>query len=562
MRHRGGLDCGMSSEQTSREADGAVVGAAGRASKASRKGRALLGAAAILYWGAGMLSGAGGVAVVGSLGGCSGGYSQLSGDSAADLKNPKYRWQLRGEALDKLWEESGSSAEARTRTRMLLKDMLWDAEHTPTELRVKIMEKLLSDTDEANLADSRAMARLMMPKEVSRGLLVYVCSVVGARGWVDFTGPLIRSYARPQVLVPDKERCERGALEALYPGQSVEQTVYNAFVHPPPMDPIPGMDPTARLRTDAWDLLGRLDSSGAFRLQALKETGVPADDQVLTSIQRSARELRAIPISGGEISWLLSLTSEENTENAAWWGEAMSAVSRLSMEQYLGLCLRHVEAVRWASANRPQWMGMSRDGLLKELKNRLDRRTTHKRSADQQANRKPARQDLESWEGKLLWGDLLTLLVLDDALAESKLRAQLIQQQRLDYEDKQTEYGGVLDFGGGTAEKSWSGEEKTSPPAWRARLYPPRSAQRFADDRFIASNDMMAAADRALAIYHFHTQRYRNDEYAGPSDGDIEFAASSGRSCVVFTSIREGTVNADYYQPNGVVIDLGELKVP
>lgn len=499
--------------------------------------------------------------VLGS-GGCGGGYSQLSGDNVSDLKNPKYRWQLRGEALDKLWEESANDPEARSRTRAILKEMLWDAEHTPTELRVKIMGKMLSDTDEANLADSRTMARLMMPKEPSRGLLVYVCSVVGARGWVDFTGPLIRSYARPQPLVPEKERCERGALEALYPGQSVERTVYNAFVHPPPMDPIPGMDPTQRLRTDAWDLLGRLDASGSFRLQALQETGVPGDDAVLTAIQRSARELHAIPISGGEISWLLSLTAEDNAENAAWWSESTSAVSRLTMEQYLGLCLRHIEAVRWATAHRPQWVSSSRQDLLAEVKRRLESRKTHRRYADQQSNRKPSRQDLDTWQSKLLWGDLLSLLVIDDALAEPKVRAQLFQQQKLDFEDKQTEYGGVIDYGGGATEKSWSGEERTTAPDWRARLYPPRSAQRFADDRFIASTDMMIAADRALAIYHFHSQRYRNEEYAGPSDGDLEFTTTSGRSCIVLTSIHEGTLNVDYYQPNGAIIDLGEITPP
>ncbi|HLO40047.1 MAG TPA: hypothetical protein VK176_03425, partial [Phycisphaerales bacterium] len=206
---------------------------------------------------------------------CSGSSNTtLSGDYVADLKNPKYRWQLRGEALDLLWEESDGNPEARKRTREVLKEMAWDAEHVPTELRIKIMGKLLTDKDEANLADSRAMARLMVPKEPSRGLLVYLSSVIGARGWTDFTGPLIRSYSRNQPLVPDDQRCERGALLSLYPDKKIEEIVYANFIQPPEMDPLPGVDTTQRLRVEAWDLLARLDPSGSFRVRALAETAV------------------------------------------------------------------------------------------------------------------------------------------------------------------------------------------------------------------------------------------------------------------------------------------------
>ncbi len=503
-----------------------------------------------------------GLSLAASLAGCSGG-PELTGDNVADVKNPRFRWDIRGKALDQLWDESASNPQARATTRAMLKEMAWDVQNTPTELRVKIMDKLLHDPDEANLADSKTMARLMIPKESSRTVLVYVCSVIGARGWIDFTGPLIRSYARPQILVPEKERCERGALLALYPGQSIEQIVYNAFVHPPGMDEIPGLDATVRLRSEAWDLLGRLDPTGSFRIRALQETGVPADDAVLTAIQRSAREVKAIPISGGEIPWLLSLVSAENAENAAWWSEVSSIAARLDDEQTRGLCLRNLEPLRWAAANRPQLLTSGRAALLAELHRRLDDRKTHRRSIDQTANRRPIRQDLESWQDKLTWGDMLTLLAIDDVLADPKVRSQILQQQVLDYQDKQTEYGGVIDFGGaGGTEKTWTGDDKATSNSWRARLFPPRSAQRFADDRFIASTDMMNAGDRALAIYHFHTQRYRNEDYAGPSDGDQEFAASVGRSCVVFTSIREGVLNVDYYQPSGAIIDMGEILRP
>ncbi len=496
--------------------------------------------------------------------GCGTSYSKLSGDSIADVRNPRFNWQLRGEALDRLWEEGAADADLRRHSREMLKQMAWDAAGTPTELRLKIMEKLFSDTDEANLADTRKMARLMIPKEQSRTMMVYLCSVAGARRFTDFTGPLVRSFARPQPLVPDKDRAERGALAALYPDRPVEQTVYDVFIHPPAMDDIPGLNVTERMRSEAWDLMARLDPSGSFRLRAIGETNVPAEDVELSAIQRSAREARAIPIAGAEIPWLVSLLSADKPENAAWWSAATAVVAQLSAEQQRGLCLRHLEPLRWASTNNPRWLAASREALLAELGERLKDRHTHRRAADSTSNRKPVRQDLETWKGRLAYGDVLAILVIDDSVRSARAVSGLFQQRELDFQDKQTEYGGIVDMAGaaGTLEKTWSGQEKASDGAWRMRLFPPRSAQRYSDEQFVASVDMMNAADRALAIYHFHTMRYRNDDFAGPSDGDIEFAGTCGRSCIVLTSVRESTLNVDYYQPGGAVIDLGEIQQP
>jgi hypothetical protein len=49
---------------------------------------------------------------------------------------------------------------------------------------------------------------------------------------------------------------------------------------------------------------------------------------------------------------------------------------------------------------------------------------------------------------------------------------------------------------------------------------------------------------------------------AGPSDGDILYAADSGRTCLVFTSVASDTLNVDLYTPNGAVIDLGMIVAP
>lgn len=492
--------------------------------------------------------------------GCS--PSRLTGDHAADLKNPQIRSETRAQALDLFWDQAGQTPESRRQARALLKDMAWSLE-TPGDLRIRIMEKLLGDPDEDNLADSRAMARLMIPKEPSRAMLVYLCSVVGARGWDDFTGPLIRSYARPLLLVPDKERSERGALAALFPDRSVERTVYEAFVRPPPMDPIPGIDVVERLRTDAWDLLGRLDPSGSIRLQAINETDVPADDAILTAIQRASREVGAIPISGSEIPWLVSLLSPDKPANTAWWSEVSSLSARLNSEQRTRLALRHLEPLRWAARHRAAWMDSTRASLTATLEARLKGRQTHRRAIDQTSNRKPVRQDLDTWRAALSWGDLLAILVIDEALSDPGIRAQIFRHMILDHQDKQTEYGGLLeDAAHSASDTSWARDAASPTSAWRARLFPPRTSQRYSDEQFVASADMMNAADLSLAIYHFHAQRFRNEVYAGPSDGDLEFATSSGRSCIVFTCIGEDILNVDYYQPGGAILDLGDIRRP
>ncbi|MBL8964789.1 MAG: hypothetical protein KF787_12655 [Phycisphaeraceae bacterium] len=492
--------------------------------------------------------------------GCS--PSRLTGDHAADLKNPQIRSETRAEALTLFWDQSGQTPESRRQARALLKDMVWSQE-TPGDLRIRIMEKLLGDPDPENLADSRAMARLMIPKEPSRAMLVYLCSVVGARGWDDFTGPLIRSYARPLLMVPDKERSERGALLALHPDRSVERTVYEAFVRPPSMDEIPGINTTERLRTDAWDLLGRLDPSGTIRQQALAETAVPADDTILAAIQRASREAGVIPISGSEIPWLVSLLSSEKTRNTAWWSEVSSLSSRLSGEQRAGLCLRHLEPLRWASRNRPAWIDSTRSSLAATLESRLKDRRSHRRAIDQTSNRKPVRQDLDTWRARLSWGDLLAILVIDEAVSDPGIRSNIFRHMILDHQDKQTEYGGIIeDAAHAPPDSAWGKEAAASTSGWRARLFPPRTSQRYSDEQFVASADMMNAADLSLVIYHFHAQRFRNEVYAGPSDGDLEFATSSGRSCIVFTCISEETLNVDYYQPGGAIIDLGDIRKP
>ena len=95
-----------------------------------------------------------------------------------------------------------------------------------------------------------------------------------------------------------------------------------------------------------------------------------------------------------------------------------------------------------------------------------------------------------------------------------------------------------------------------------ARLFAPRPASRIGDERFVASADMLRSSDRALAHYHFHVQKWGNARFAGPSTDDRVYAWRQGRTCLVFTGIRKGVLAVDYYQPNGLILDLGEITRP
>ena len=43
---------------------------------------------------------------------------------------------------------------------------------------------------------------------------------------------------------------------------------------------------------------------------------------------------------------------------------------------------------------------------------------------------------------------------------------------------------------------------------------------------------------------------------------DVQYAARSGRTCLVITTVGKQRLNFDVYTPDGVVIDLGVFDVP
>lgn len=489
----------------------------------------------------------------GTLQSCSSGPSSTP---ITDMRNPGLSESARIDAMDAAWSTSQPGTAEREMARNAMKDLVWSSA-TPSQLRIRIMGTLLDSPDPTEAADARNMAKLIMPREKSRQMVTLLADIAGTRGWDDFVPPLIRSYSRWVPEVKDTERAERIALDRLAKGKPVEHLVFAAFVTPPEAEETYGVNWQDRLRSDAWDLLGRLDADGSMRIGLITSLDAPGmvkpDDRVLQTIRACFKDLRSIPLTGDELKWAMRLRDEKIAENAAWWSACRGVIAGLDFDRTGPLALRHAEPIRWASTHKSEWISMTRAELKNVLSERIKTRKTNVRSAEPPNVGRTYRENLDAWDDRLRWGDVLSMLVIDEALSEANIAPALTRFAELDRKDTTTEYGGIV------RQSTAAEATENNAPKFITVLYPPRPGQRMGDTQFIASDDMVANSDVALLHFHFHAQSSSNRGYSGPSYADLEYARRYGRNCIVFTSVSEGVLGIDYYQANFAVVDLGEL---
>jgi hypothetical protein len=492
-----------------------------------------------------------------ALAACSG--PSFKGDPLLEVANHTEPTRNRVAAVEAAKVEAASDGSRKAAAQRVFRDVAWTSAD-PAGVRLAVLKALIDDPDPKIAEDARATAKLLLPKERSIEVVTYLSTTAVQRGWTDCIPPLIRSYSRTPASigwiggVQEADRPERLAIQSLSGGRPVEQVVFENFLKPPELASTYGMDWAKRFRADAWDLLARLDVDGSMRVQMLAAQPDDGTDEVVLQIRRCVKELHAMPLTGDELKWMMSLVDPKKRDNSQWWEQTSKAIASCTDAARSNvLNIRHAEAIHWASTVHPQWLSASREELLSQLKERLAQRTIHQRNIESGKYR--VSEALDHWESRLRWADLICILAIDDIVRQPQVVQALATQAELDRRDETTEYGGILTLKTGVA------DPRTKPAAlqWVAMLYPPRPGQRQGDERFIASDDMIAASDLAMAHYHLHAQKEKNGSYAGPSPGDLMYAARSGRNCIVFTTLGGGLMDVDYYQPDGIVIDLGEI---
>ena len=461
------------------------------------------------------------------------------------------------EASQLAWADVRAGVSNREETRKAVKDIAWPSNQTPADLRLAVIRQLLDDSE--GEADSRNFVRLMLPYERKFPIVEYLSAEAARRGWEEVTPSLVRSYARPSPDIPDADRPERKALEALHPGKTAAEVAFEVFLNLPVEDGPYAADDRRVLREDAWDLLNRLDSNGSIRASLLAAAAEPSaryreQEPIEVSLAACVSDLRLLPKTGRELSWLQRLREAHRLDRSKtpWWTQAAQAMTKAKDEDVPHLRMRHVEPIRWASIHQPAWLEASRATLLAELDSRLQGRPFNRRARAREGD--PLRYErLSEWEPVLSRVDLIAILVIDTTLQDEAIIREMFRQADLDHDDKTTEYGGILD------QLSYEDQNHF---AYRALLYPPRPMSRVGDRKFIASRDMIEQSDRSLAHYHFHVQSWNSGAFTGPSPEDLLYATNHARQCLVLTAVGRGELAVDYYQPGGIVIDLGEIPRP
>ncbi|MEO0512778.1 MAG: hypothetical protein AAF108_07770 [Planctomycetota bacterium] len=509
------------------------------------------------------------------LAGC-GGRASVPADPLATAQDPSRTSGARLRAVAALPGSVEAGDLSRDMATRALYGLAWQRRQT-TALRLAAIASLFElaegqSTESGAGSAARSLVLEMLPTERDRSVSADLSKRAAELGWTDAAAAIVRAFSDPDQQIEDRERGEHAALAALFPEREVVETVFAVFADPDLSgsgSPIwtsvgrsvggavaPGLE--GRVRRDAWELLSRLDASGEARVRLLQQTvvdGSSVEDETLRALGDGLTIARVIPLTGEELEWLTAMRSD-GAAAERWWGELRGALKRLDADQRRGMRLRHLEAVRWASVHRTPWLTLGRDGLIERITERLGGRVMRQRSVSTRATRTAAFADHAAG---MSWPALLSLLVVDEAVHDARVLAGLSGQIPEDRADRSTEYGGLL-----IALDADEGDHARDVGEFRAGLYRPRPSERVGDERFVASRFMIADSTLALAHYHFHAQRVDNTRYAGPSAGDLEYAARHGRLCLVFTTVGESEIDVDLYTPEGVVIGLGavDLSVP
>jgi hypothetical protein len=418
------------------------------------------------------------------------------------------------------------------KTREPLKKIVWNR-GLSAEIRLAAFDALLAHDE----ADTVAMLGYLLPSETDWVVLEAFMLDAQSRQWTQLRAAIVRSLRREVPEPALEDRPEYLALLALSPGKTIEEIVYSVFA-----DTTLTGELGQRARQDAWSMLLKLDPDRAHVQQLLASTG-ETSDELLGNLIAAAQDLSSVPSTPEQIRWLRQLRQPGHSQ---FWDQATAALARVPASVREEMQLAFLAPLVYAEVTSSEIVGASRQTLLDTMRERLSsRRIMERRTGDTFDH--PER--LATWEEVLTWGELLSLVVIDDALHQDALMRELFTQAQEDRADKSTEYGGLL-------------LRDPANDSLRVQRYIPRPTQRRGDTTYIAPPEMMLAATEALVFYHFHANGVQNRLRAGPSEADKTFSAESGRVCMVVSTLQRGRLDVDVYFPSGAVVDLGVFELP
>lgn len=404
-----------------------------------------------------------------------------------------------------------------------LNSMIWDRGFGTSERKYAIDQ--LIKYDEADF--KRKLSRRIVLIENAE-VLEYIFKLMMDRKWTDMTPTIVRQYARPARGVVEKDRIERAALETLNPGKTIEQVVFDVFCT---------ADEQVEMsqRVAAWELLCRLTPRDQLLALLAK---APDSTAMVNDLRACAADLATVPTNKEGVLWLSYL---RDPSRRAWWASAQARVATLTDDKRAGLELRHILVLM----NAPdRAAAKDRATLIADLRTRLAAQEHYLLAPTYDGQAKDYPQQFGEVAAQLSWGDALVITTLLDAIQEPSVAATLLAQSERDKTDTGSEHGGALLF--------------NDAGRLYAKEFPAKIRQH--NLKFISPPELIEAVYTGAAHYHLHAQETRNRDHAGPGRGDLEFATRLNFNCLVFTSIDKNTLNADYYQPGGIVVDLGVIK--